>query len=149
MKITITIRGVQNVRGKIANLQRASQDWTEELTAVGKWLQEWQNQVFETEGSVIGESWQALTPQYADWKAHNYPGRGILQLTGTLQKGWELKVGSKQLNFTNKTPWALAQNYGYPPRNLPARTFFKIEDAQKKKIHDIIAETFQRRVNNG
>jgi phage gpG-like protein len=41
---------------------------------------------FASEGGYGSGGWPALSPAYAAWKAANYPGRPILERTGTLKR---------------------------------------------------------------
>lgn len=41
---------------------------------------------FATEGLTGSGGWQALSPDYAAWKARHYPGRPILERTGDLKR---------------------------------------------------------------
>lgn len=46
----------------------------------------WMGQQFESEGGWGGESWAALSPAYAAWKATHYPGKSILYAEGDMRK---------------------------------------------------------------
>lgn len=45
----------------------------------------WMGRQFDTEGAYASGGWPRLSPEYAAWKAVNYPGKGILQATGKLR----------------------------------------------------------------
>lgn len=53
--------------------------------------------------TVDGRPYTPLSLKYKDWKSKNYPGRGILHLSGDLMRavtggsGWISQVGSKNL----------------------------------------------------
>ena len=40
---------------------------------------------FDTQGSRGGQGWQALSPNYARWKARHHPGKPILVLSGQMR----------------------------------------------------------------
>jgi len=41
---------------------------------------------FASQGTYGGNKWRALSPGYAAWKSHHYPGKPILELTGALKR---------------------------------------------------------------
>ena len=41
---------------------------------------------FNSEGGYGSGGWPALSPRYAAWKAHHYPGKPILEREGALRK---------------------------------------------------------------
>lgn len=41
---------------------------------------------FASEGATGSGGWQALSPDYAEWKARHYPGKPILERTGDLKR---------------------------------------------------------------
>jgi len=43
-----------------------------------------ERELFASEGRVGGPGWRPLNPEYAAWKARNFPGQPILQRTGAL-----------------------------------------------------------------
>lgn len=147
MQLSISLQGDQSILSKLNQAVTSLKDWSKEFQAVGTYLLQLNEQIFATEGSIINEQWQALSEPYATEKAHKYPGAGILVATGTMKNAWTINVTPTQFTFYNPTIYAAAQNYGYPSRNLPARTFFKIDDIRKQNIHDVIAQTFQERIN--
>lgn len=46
----------------------------------------WMGAQFTTEGGWGGQAWASLSPQYATWKAANYPGRTILIRDGAMRR---------------------------------------------------------------
>lgn len=53
---------------------------------------------FESEGGYSGDKWAPLSPTYAVWKAENFGGQPILQLTGLLAD-----------SLTSKTPYTVEE----------------------------------------
>lgn len=85
---------------------------------------------FKSEGAAGGEKWQALTDEYAGWKAVKYPGKPILQRTGDLYKS--LTSGSdpnavkreerKTLTLGSSVPYAIYHQSPAPRKStLPRR----------------------------
>jgi phage virion morphogenesis protein len=71
------------------------------MAALADWLFKVTRESFQKQASPEGQSWQALSPNYAARKARLRPGRNILQFTGTLQRpGVGLLTG-----FTERVAW--------------------------------------------
>lgn len=100
--------------------------------------------VFETEGYG---TWPALNPDYAEWKARNYPGQTILRLTdryfrGAVEPGGPNNFIQSAANFLSYG----VRGLDYPilheegAGSLPARPVFELMAA---------SEMFQRMIARG
>lgn len=84
---------------------------------------------FASEGAEGGEKWAPLSPEYAGWKAVRYPGKPILQRTGSLMKSLTSPLdpnavrveGRKQLTLGSKLPYGIYHQSIEPRRVLPRR----------------------------
>ena len=65
----------------------------------------------------------------------------ILQISGVLAGANTPSHGRKFARVTNNQPYAAAQNFGYPARNLPARPFLSLTSGEMDDIVDMI-ETY-------
>ena len=85
-------------------------------------------------GRFGGGHWAPLAAWYARWKSKNYPGRGILVLSGRLRNSvswpwvqsgawgiWQPQATS--ITYGTKVPYAPKHQYGDPATHLPARPF--------------------------
>ena len=135
LRVELKVIGQKNVvRSMDALAQHCGSDLTLMFKAIRKWWHKWQGEVFDSEGSVLGQKWAPLSPLYGKWKKHYFPGRPILQLWGRLspavrgeagswdkiEKQWA-EIGIKGI----PVEYALTHNFGDPKNNLPARTFLK------------------------
>lgn len=59
---------------------------------------------FNSEGAYGSGGWPALSPNYAAWKAHHYPGKPILQRTGALMRD----LTQRPFGIEHLTPGAMA-----------------------------------------
>jgi len=75
-----------------------------------KFIDYWKNSVmpstWNSEGALMeGKKWEPLTKKYKQWKEKNYPGKGMLVLSGKLFNaasggtGWYQKLDSKKLEI--------------------------------------------------
>jgi len=106
---------------------------------------EGEKEMFSSQGGAAG-GWAKLSPQYAEWKARNYPGRPILQRTGAMMESFTGRSGPfsrfslspKRLEMGADTPYA-----GYHQKGMgkmPKREVVKLTERQKrewmKHIHE-------------
>lgn len=133
--LNITISGDKEVIKKLKSIKGLLTDWRAELQQVGDYLMDfYQNQVFETEGGIFGERWSPLSPKYEFMKRKEFPGRGILQATGKLRKGYRLLVNSTSMEIVNRVPYGVFHQYG--TRRLSRRILIKLDNPRKDKIAD-------------
>lgn len=138
LTIDIEIKGDKELIAKMKKLGDAMNDWQAELKEVGEVLKDiYSTSVFVTEGSVIGESWQPLSEQYEFWKRKNYPGKRILQRTGTMQKSYTYTADMLEMRLWNETDYAIFHQRG-TRRGLPARVMVKLDQTRKDAIVGII-----------
>lgn len=148
MKLKITIRGDKEILSKLARRVKNLRDFSQELNEVGRYLVRfYQNDVFDTEGQVIGENWTNLKPEYEEKKRSVFPGAGILTASGKLRKSFKYDAGPKRMIFRNTLKkYGPTHQFGDKKRGIPQRVFFKIDEARQRKIVDIINKGFQRRI---
>jgi hypothetical protein len=135
LSVRVEITGDKKALKQLQNSIKAFEDWKPELSAVGDYLVDfYKDPVFETEGGIIGERWQELSQPYKARKATKYPGRGILEATGTLRKSYRKRVYSNLLQVINPVPYS---QYHQEGRGVPERVLIKVDDARRNEIVDI------------
>jgi phage gpG-like protein len=97
---------------------------------------------FKSEGSEGGEQWQALSADYAGWKEAHFPGKPILQRTGSLEAS--LTTGSdpnsvkieerKTLTLGTRVPYAIYHQSVAPRTKLPRRPEIMLTEAFKRGV---------------
>ncbi len=83
---------------------------------------DWWRRQFNTEGRFAGDGWAPLSPAYAILKARRFPGKPILQATGTMRRAAdnpERSVTPHTLTLTIDDPKLQYHQEGTP--NMPAR----------------------------
>ena len=104
--------------------------------------------VFETEGGVIGESWKPLTSAYAARKMKKYPGKGLLEATGTMKNSF-----ATFSNMSSAAIWNTADYFKYHQSKaarskLPRRAMMKLDIEQKSVITKIF-RSYLTKIQNG
>ncbi len=100
--------------------------------------------------------WEPLSDGYKAWKTKHYPGEQMMQLTGDLYRSlttkwnphavYELEALSMTLGTT--VPYAAAHQYGYAPRNLPARVIMDVTETDINIMGRVAVESFDRYAQN-
>lgn len=71
---------------KLRALNVALRDWRPFWPVAMRIIRAWFGLQFESEGAFGGAKWAPLTPDYAAYKASQYPGKSILVATGKLKR---------------------------------------------------------------
>lgn len=136
LNIRVELKGDKRLISQLKNVVSAFKDWKPELQAVGDYLVGfYRDPVFETEGGIFAARWTQLSQPYQAHKATKWPGRGILEASGTLRKSYETRVFPQLLQLINPTEYAVLHQFG--TSRLPARVLIKVDDARRKEIVDI------------
>ena len=87
LAVRMTILGTRELDLALDNVLRVVYDWRPLWPKLIKLFHNVESSQFSEEGSA-GRSgaWPQLTPRYAAWKQKHWPGRKILQRTGTLRR---------------------------------------------------------------
>lgn len=116
-------------------------------------------QVFSSEGSYEGRPrWATLSPAYARWKMKHFPGRKILERTGSLLVS--LCVRGAMGNVTDITPnsLSLGTNISYAKYHqtgtsrMPMRKIIELTQTQKTRwvqiIHGYLGKVYESVARN-
>lgn len=103
--------------------------------------------LFDAQGA--GE-WESLSPNYSAWKSKYYPGQPLLVLKNDLRSSLVARLSAfaiyeaepAELRLGTSVPYAMAHQYGYKPRNLPARPPIIIDDETEKNMLAVAEREF-------
>ena len=147
LKISVQVNGIPET---IASLQRVKQvlsTFEPELTSIGEYLMTFFSEnVFASEGQIYGERWFDLSMEYEMWKVKHYPGRGILQASGTLQGGYRAMTTENYLLIGNQTDYAIFHQLG--TSKMPQRILLQIDQERQNAIIDMLREGVIERIKN-
>lgn len=136
LNVRVEIKGDKKVVAQLNKMLSLFEDWKPELTASGEYLIKfYKDSVYETEGGIFGARWQALSSAYAIRKATKWPGRGILEASGDLRRGFRKEVFSNLLSIINDDPKADLHQEGRG--RLPVRQIIKMDEPRKQEIVNI------------
>lgn len=148
MKVTISVRGIDETLAKLERVKRVLKDVQPEMKEAGNWLLTlFSSEVFDTNGQILGENWAPLSDRYLAVKAKIYPGRGTLERTGNMRNSWRLDLGNAKARIyipDSQIPYAkYHQNGG---GKLPRRTLAKVTPAIADKVISIFRDSLEERV---
>lgn len=145
MKIHINITGDKEVQKYLAKFAKSIIKWKPELKSTGEYLKNtYTNQVFETEGSILGSPWAKLNPQYDYWKRKNFGGRGTLERTGKMRRGFGFDAGDTEVEISNKIPYAVFHQFG--TSRMPKRLLMDVSTDMENNIVKIFVQGVKDRI---
>ncbi len=141
ISLKISIVGDKQLTHSLKVWQTRISDWRPFWADIEQFIQERVEQSFATEGATSGEKWEPLSPKYAEWKERNYPGQGMLVLSGNLKGSMTDEVHPQALrqkrrttfNFSSRNPLAAIHHQGIGDF-LPARPLLVLTDSDEKAI---------------
>ena len=146
LSINIEISGDKEVIRKLKKLDSGFNSWKPELNQVGDFLKEfYSGPVFETEGGVFNSRWRPLSPRYELWKRKNYPGRGILERSGDMRKGFTTKVTAHTIKLFNSIFYA---QYHQKGRGVPKRILAQLDIPRQQAIIKIFQKGIIKRIKD-
>jgi len=153
IKMEIKLQGITELQGSLDLIRSVVHDFTPELREIGQWYMGFlTNDVFETEGGVIGEPWAPLTPDYAKNKAERYPGRGILEASGKMRTSWGLYTTAQYALIENFAQGDGGEYYAKfhqeGTRKMPRRMLAKFDEQRKSTIINMFKEGILKRTQN-
>lgn len=145
LKAKITIEGVDETVDSLERMQKALVDLRDVLQPVGDFLLNfYKNAVFETEGQIIGESWQKLSPEYRSRKSEKFPGRGILEASGTLREAFDVQTTDSFIRIFNPTPYAKWHQFG--GRKMPQRVMLKLDKTRADEVSSLVSKGIRKKL---
>jgi len=126
----------------------AVQDWTPAFQETAITLENiFSNDVFNTEGAVINQTWSPLKQAYAAQKAKKYPGQGILQATGAMRNSFQGLWTANMAQVFNTADYFKYHQSNQPRSgNLPRRAMIALAEAQRRQIVRIFNTYFQKTI---
>ena len=131
-----SIEGQKELSRLLQGMQNKLKDFTEPFKKTTDSLKKtYETEVFDTEGGVIGEHWERLSPYTVAQKARlGFGNKGILERTGTMRKSFKTMVSSVQGVVLNDTDYFKYHQSNQPRTKLPRRVMMKLAENQKQMI---------------
>lgn len=119
-------------------------DWTPAFAETADVLKSlFSEEVFSTEGRVIGESWAPLSKAYAYQKAKKFPGKGLLEATGKMKGGFLTLYRSDMAAVWNDVEYFKYHQSNQARAKLPRRVMMKLAQEQRRVVVRIFNTHFQ------
>ncbi|MFO1421184.1 MAG: phage virion morphogenesis protein [Candidatus Competibacteraceae bacterium] len=96
---------------------------------------------FRAQRSPAGVPWEALSPAYAQRKRKNRDK--ILTLDGRLRGTLNYRAGPDELRIGTPLIYGATHQFGRPEKNIPARPFLGLSDADRAAIQAALADWLQ------
>ena len=147
-QLKFTIEGETQLSRNLLLVATKIKDWTPAFQETALTLQSlFSGEVFDTQGAVIDESWSPLKKAYVLQKSKKYPGKGILEATGTMRKGFMVLWRPDMAMVWNKVEYFKYHQSNQPREKLPRRVMMKLAEDQRTQIVRIFNTYFQSIVN--
>ena len=149
LNISFEVEGVKEMSRSIGKIADEVSDWTDAFKVVNSYMHDvFANDVFSTEGAIVGGPWDALKPAtIAEKEKHGYP-RDILIRTGKMKSAFENEYGKDYAKMGNPTPYfKFHQSRTRGSRNLPRRAMLAFGIQQKVNIQKIFHTFFYEKTH--
>lgn len=147
LRMKITIKGDEQVMRKLAVLRRAGDDNHKIMEEIGREaIDYFSKDAFATKGRVFGAAWPDYNPAYKKWKEKHYAGRGMLQLTGTMQDGFFAVATKSSVTIDNHSAVYKYHQSTAARNKLPRRAMAGINPAIKRMVRDKVSQDIDRRM---
>ena len=123
------------VRAMLKRLARRMTDMRPVMAEIGEIVVESIQRNFDEQRSPGGAPWKPLTQETLKRKRH--PDR-ILYETGTLFRSIHPEPRSRSVSIGTNVIYGAVHQFGYKPRNLPARPYLGVRDADWTEIEAAI-----------
>jgi len=134
-KISWTIEGEQQLSRKLRGIVTDIKDFTYPLKKISESLVgTFSMDVFETQGKVIGERWERLSPYTLATKARKgYPASPLIA-TGKMKNSFRTIVTSDYALVYNNSDYFKYHQSNKPRKKLPRRVMMKLYNKQREMI---------------
>lgn len=146
MPISLTIESAE-VQNAITQLSKKIADLRWLWPDIAGEFYKREQHLFDAQGEG---AWEPLSPNYAAWKSKYYPGQPLLVLRNDLRSSLVARLSAyaiyepepQALTLGSSVPYAMAHQYGYKPRNLPARPPIIIDDETERRMEGVAEREF-------
>lgn len=146
LNISIHITGNKEEIERLKRLGKSLSDFGSEMDQVGRELKSYfGGQVFASDGGVFG-GWKRLSPGYTKRKIRDYPGKGILQASGSMQKSFTFDADKTSVFITNTDPKFPFHQSTAARTKMPRRQMIGVNADVKGIVHDIIQDGVKKKL---
>ena len=148
----VKIKTTPQLNTLIHNIERLSENLTDgfDWESLAPTVAEAADNIFASEGRG---GWPQLSEAYARWKARNYPGKGILELTGAYRNAaTQIGAPGNVITTTENSLTYGVEGLDYPVYHetgtdrMPARPVFDLL-AEDEELSRAVTEAFSEHIN--
>ncbi len=144
VQMTVRIEGGKATQDMLRRVSKVMTDMKSGFDSTAEYLLKvFTVDVFESEGAVYGRRWTPLNPEYAAWKSTRYPGRGILERSGNMRRGFKSVTTRDYLLIKNGVPYLQKHQKG---EGVPQRIIVDLTQQMKLRVEDILRDDVMSRV---
>ena len=134
-QLTWTIEGEQQLVRRLRGVSDQLKDWKPAFRqATNKLKSIFSNDVFATQGRVIGETWPPLKAEYLAQKRKRGFGAGPLVATGKMQRSFQTLVKIDMGAVWNSVFYFKYHQSNKPRFKIPRRVMMKLGSQQKEIV---------------
>ena len=141
LNVVVKATGTNDAIVKFKALDLSMRNFTAPMTAIGKSLTEYfSNDVYASQGGVLGSAWPTLSLATTKYKAKNFPQYDTTPLirTGLMKKSYTYNVTPNSVVISNTAPYFKYHQSTQPRSKIPYRPSMGINDPVKLIITTII-----------
>ena len=130
-----SIEGQTELSRVLLNVTADLKDYSQPFRQSANMLvRQFSQEVFATQGAVLGERWKRLSPYTVSQKARLGFTGGPLVRTGQMQRSFQSIVSSDQAVVRNTAPYFPYHQSNQPRSKLPRRVMMKLTQNSKAEI---------------
>ena len=146
MQVNVRVIGVEELRRKLANIQNAARDMSKFWGAIGKYMRDRTiTECFDKEQSPDGVKWAPWSEKYR--RRMEKAGKGgnkILTNTSDLRRSIGYNAFKDSVVVSANSDHAKVHQFGDAKRNIPARPFLGVTEADREEIKRCMKMYFDR-----
>ena len=142
------IEGEAQLVRRLRGIKSEAVNWKPAFNEASKELQEvFSNDVFRTEGRAVGKPrWKPLSPAYAKRKSRLYPGKGILEATGTMRNSFKRRFTPEMAAIWNTAEYFRYHQSNKPRKHVPRRIMMHLGHEQRELVVKVFHKHWQRKL---
>jgi phage gpG-like protein len=146
MDFNISVSGESELVDKLSTLTGSLLVWPEEMSKTGDLVKAYlSNQVYASQGTVLGAQWAPLSAAYSAAKVKKYPGKGTLVASGEMMQSYY--TVPTDLAVTIMAGVDYAQYHQTGTSKMPQRLLFALNDTLIAGIEAIFTAGIEARLN--
>lgn len=147
LQVTIKITGSDRVLAKMNRLGKNLHNFKDAMTEIGNQGKDYfSGAAWRSQGGVYGNKWAALSNTYANRKRKKYPGRGPLEASGDMRRGFRFYADKDSVFIDNREPQFKYHQSSAPRRKLPRRQMIGVSTGFKRIVSTVIRDDIRKKL---